>query len=73
MTTKNPRINVTLSPDILEMLALRSQQRGQSLSRVASDCIRAAMESEEDMALARLANTLDKTGMTTYPHQDAWG
>ena len=55
------------------MLALRSQQRGQSLSRVASDCIRAAMESEEDMALARLANTLDKTGMTTYPHQDAWG
>jgi hypothetical protein len=43
MTTKNPRINVTLSPDILEMLALRSQQRGQSLSRVASDCIRAAL------------------------------
>jgi hypothetical protein len=73
MPTKNPRINVTLSADMLEMLALHSKRKGQSLSRVAGDFIRYAMESQEDIALARLANTVDVAGMKTYPHQDAWG
>jgi hypothetical protein len=73
MATKNPRINITVSADVMEILTLHAKKKGQSLSRVAGDFIRYAMESQEDIALARLANHSDGAGMKTYPHQDAWG
>ena len=73
MATKNPRINVTVSLDMLEMLTLHAKHKGQSLSRVAADYIRDAMASQEDVVLSKLADQCDVPGMATYTHQDAWG
>ncbi len=57
----NPRLNVVLDRDLHKDLRLVAKRRGKSLSAVAADLLRGAIERDEDMMLARLADGREKS------------
>jgi len=74
MPTKNPRINVAVDNELYRTIQALSRKRGVSMSMVARDLIREAVDIEEDLALADFAaereQTMDKH--PTLSHEDAW-
>jgi predicted DNA-binding protein len=72
MTTKHPRLNVTLSPEHLGMLSFRAKKKSASLSAMARELIEIALELEEDYHLSQLANEREKTHTKWVSHHDAW-
>jgi hypothetical protein len=74
MPTKNPRINVVLTPRIYADVQTLSEVRGLSLSSVVEDLIEDALEIQEDIALAALADerkkSLKKSELVS--HKKAW-
>ena len=74
MPTKNPRINVLVEEPIYRAIHVLAAREGVSMSSLAQDLIREALELREDAGLSALADersaTLDpKTALT---HEDAW-
>ena len=61
MPTKNPRINVVCEPPLYYELSAIAATEGASLSSVAHDLIKEALELREDKALAALADTRAET------------
>ena len=74
MPTKNPRINVVLTPRIYADVQILSEARGLSMSSVVGDLIEDALEIQEDIALAALADerkkSLKKSELVS--HKKAW-
>jgi len=74
MPTKNPRINVVLTPRVYADVQTLSEARGLSMSSVVGDLIEDALEIQEDMALAALADerkkSLKKSELVS--HKKAW-
>jgi predicted DNA-binding protein len=74
MPTKNPRINVVLTPRIYADVQILSEARGLSMSSIVGDLIEEALEIQEDMALAALADerkkSLKKSELVS--HKKAW-
>ena len=56
MPAKNPRINVVCEPPLYYEIAHLAEDSGASLSSVASDLIREALELREDRSLAAIAD-----------------
>ncbi|MBF0327715.1 MAG: toxin-antitoxin system, antitoxin component [Nitrospirae bacterium] len=74
MPTKNPRINVMLERplyDAIERIAVRDEI---SLSLKVRDLVREALEIEEDIALAHLAETREKSlnRQAVLKHVEVW-
>lgn len=61
MPTKNPRINVVCEQPLYYELSNIASAEGSSLSSVAHDLIKEALELREDRALATLADSRSKT------------
>ena len=61
MPTKNPRINVVCEQPLYYDLTTIASSEGASLSSVAHDLIKEALELREDRALANLAESRAKT------------
>ena len=55
MPTENPRVNIVVEPPLYGMMHDIAQAQGVSLSALARDLIREALELREDVALAALA------------------
>ena len=74
MPTKNPRINVVLTPRIYADVQTLSEARGLSMSSVVGDLIEDALEIQEDMALAALADERKKSLRKSelVSHKKAW-
>ncbi len=74
MPTKNPRVNVVLSPRIYGDVQTLSEARGRSMSSIVEDLVREALEIQEDIALAALADerkkSLKKSELVS--HKKAW-
>jgi predicted DNA-binding protein len=74
MPTKNPRINVVLTPRVYADVQTLSEARGLSMSSIVGDLIEEALEIQEDMALAALADerkkSLKKSELVS--HKKAW-
>ena len=72
--TKNPRINVVLTPRIYADVQTLSEARGLSMSSLVEDLIEDALEIQEDMALVALADerkkSLKKSELVS--HKKAW-
>jgi len=70
MPTKNPRINVVCEPPLYYEIAHLAEDSGASLSAVASDLIREALELREDRSLATLADqraaTFDQSNSLSF-------
>lgn len=70
MPTTNPRVNVTLTPELAAILALLAKREKGSMSTVAKRMIEEAIEEYEDLALSRLAEKVDVPGAKRFSHAD---
>ena len=75
MPTKNPRVNIVVEPPLYIAMQDLAECEGVSMSTVARDLIREAMNLREDVALAALADTRIKTfdRKKALTHKDVWG
>ena len=74
MPTKNPRINIIVEQPLYIAMHDLANSEGVSMSALARDLIREAIELREDVALATLADKRMKTfdGKATLSHEDVW-
>lgn len=75
MPTKNPRVNVVLEPPLFECVLRLARKEEVSLSLKVRDLIRAALEAEEDAALADFAKEREHTFRRSraLTHKQVWG
>ena len=72
MTAKHPRLNVTLNPEHMGLLALFAEKGNKSLSSAAGELIIQALELEEDRYLSELAAEREATHTKWISHEDVW-
>lgn len=74
MPAKNPRVNVVLEPSLFDVIDFLAKKDGVSMSSKVRDLLREALESEEDIALAALAEERERTFKKTkaLKHSDVW-
>ena len=74
MPAKNPRINVVLDPSLYKNVQFLAENDGVSLSTKVRDLLKDALEIQEDIFLAGIAEkrerTLDVNEILT--HEDTW-
>jgi predicted DNA-binding protein len=74
MPTKNPRVNIVVEPPLYSVMHDLAASEGVSMSTLARDLIREAIDLREDVALAAFADTRMKTfnTKTALSHEDVW-
>ncbi len=72
MPSVNPRLNVVLDRDLQKDLRIAAKRRGKSLSAVAADLLRDALDRDEDLFLVRLSERRERTSKRTYSDAEAW-
>ena len=72
MPTINPRINITLEPDLMNRVSELAKFRNESLSSIAKELIAEAIELQEDRILSHIANSRDKSNYDIISEDDAW-
>lgn len=72
MTTKHPRLNITLDDQYMGVLARMARREQKSLSATARDLILQALELQEDHALSQFAAERDGEKTRWRPHDAAW-
>jgi predicted DNA-binding protein len=72
MVTKNPRINVTFEESTVGMLANLAHQEHKSIASLVRELTLEALEKREDLYLSKIAEKIDKEGVKTYNHAEAW-
>lgn len=72
MTTKNPRINITLEKSTVNVLAQVAEHEQKSISSIAKELVLEALERREDMILSALATSRDTPNAKRIKHKDAW-
>ncbi len=74
MPAKNPRINVVLEKPLYNNVERLADRDGVSLSLKVRDLVKEALEIEEDIALAHLAETREKSfhKKKTLKHDEVW-
>lgn len=72
MTTKHPRLNITLNSEHMGLLSHLAAQEEKSLSALARDLIEEALELREDVYFSRIAAQRDTPDAAWVSHEDAW-
>ena len=74
MPTNKPRINVVVDPSLYGQVERIAHERGISMSLVARDLIKEALETEEDIGLERVAEQRESTLYRdrALSHEDTW-
>ena len=72
MTTKHPRLNVTIGAEQMGLLAKLAKKEDKSLSAIASELIEDALELREDIYFSKLAAEIDTPDAVWISHEDAW-
>jgi len=72
MATKSSRVNVTFGEATLNQLSHLARQEDMSVAGLVREFTLEALERREDFYLSKIAEKLDKEGMKTYSHKDAW-
>jgi predicted DNA-binding protein len=74
MPTKNPRVNVVLEEPLYEGLSRWAKRDGVSLSLKVRDLVKEALESQEDRALALLAEEREQSfdRKKALTHEQVW-
>lgn len=72
MTTKHPRLNVTLNPEQMGLVAELATRDEKSLSAIAKELIEEALELREDIYFSRIAAERDTPDAVWVSHEDAW-
>jgi predicted DNA-binding protein len=71
---KNPRVNIVVEPPLYSVMHDLAASEGVSMSTLARDLIREAIELREDVALADFADTRMKTfdRKAALSHENVW-
>lgn len=72
MVARNPRVNTTFEAETAVLLAEMARQEHKSVSGVVKELTLEALEMREDFYLSKLAAKLDREGVKTFSHDDAW-
>ncbi len=74
MPARNPRINVVLERPLYEAIRYLAEKEGISLSLKVRDLVKKALETEEDIALAAIAEQREKDfdRKTALSHEAFW-
>lgn len=72
MTTKLPRVQVTLNETMLDELTQLTIQSNKSLSSTIKELVLEALELREDLVLTQLAESLDQPNSKLISHEQAW-
>lgn len=74
MPTKNPRLNVVLESSLYETLGKLAHKKGVSLSLMARDLIKEALELQEDIYWQQVAREREKTFSykKSLSHKEIW-
>lgn len=74
MPTKNPRVNIVIEPPLYRAMQDLATSEGVSISTIARDLIREALNLREDVALATFADTRMKIfdRKVALSHEDVW-
>lgn len=74
MATKNPRLNVVLEPGLYAGISRLAEEEGISLSLVARDLLKEALELHEDLYWQESAEKRDKTFSQSkaLSHKEIW-
>ena len=74
MPAKNPRVNVVLERPLYDALGRLARREGSSLSTKARDLLRDALETHEDLALAKIAEERERTLVRSaaLTHDEVW-
>jgi len=74
MPTKNPRVNIVVEPRLYSVMHDLATSEGVSMSTLARDLIREAIDLREDVALEDFADTRLKTfdRKVALSHEDVW-
>ncbi len=74
MATKNPRLNVVLEPSLMKGVDHLAKAQGVSLSTMARDLIKEALETYEDGQWQKIAHKRDATltSKKTLSHDQVW-
>ncbi len=74
MPTRNPRVNIVVEPPLYGVMNDLAAREGVSMSTLARDLIREALELREDMTLAAWASGREKTfsKKNALTHTETW-
>ncbi len=74
MPTKNPRVNIVVEPPLYNTMHDLATSKGVSMSTLARDLIREAIELREDAAIGAFADIRMKTfdRKKALSHEDVW-
>ncbi len=74
MPTRNPRVNIVVEPPIYGVMHDLAASEGVSMSTLARDLIREALELREDVTLAVWATQREKTfsRKQALSHEETW-
>lgn len=72
MPTKNPRLNITVEPDMADILSSLATEEKKSVSNIINELILEALDRREDMALSAIADSRTKKKFKRIKHEDAW-
>ena len=74
MATKNPRLNVVLEPSLMNGVDHLARAQGVSLSAMARDLIREALDTYEDGQWQRIAQKRETTfsSKKSLTHDEVW-
>jgi len=72
MATINPRINITITSEIAEILSKRAAGEKASISKIALDLIKEAIERDEDVYYSTIAEKREKKTKKWLTHSKAW-
>jgi len=72
MTTRNPRLNITFEPAMMNVVKTLAQRKHQSVSSLAKELIMEALERREDKMLSNIAAERDLKKAKTVKHSDVW-
>jgi predicted DNA-binding protein len=74
MPTKNPRVNIVVEPPLYSVMHDLAASEGISMSTIARDLIREAIDLREDVALAAFADKRMKSfnRKVALSHKDVW-
>jgi len=74
MPTKNPRVNIVVEPPLYSVMHDLAASEGVSMSTIARDLIREAIDLREDAALAAFADKRMKSfdRKAALSHEDVW-
>lgn len=74
MPTNNPRINIVVEPPLYRIMRDLATSEGVSMSTLAHDLIREALELREDVAIGAFADARMKTFKrdSALSHEETW-